>query len=254
VNGDEVWRLEGDRFADSFNPRRAIASDRGRIGYLKVLADGHADDPWKEQWANEQVVSDLATILGIPAIEAHAGEVEGEVGAITVFMEGHKLSELEQAGYRVATLLDVALNRDQLGLIVAFDVLILNIDRSAGNLFITTEEGRPRLRLLDHGHTLLLPRSEKGADPPPSDWDAWVTSGVLETPEMAQRLSSYLRQFVEKEEIVSGAERIAELSDQDLEKAVDRVPEEFIFCRRSAILGLLQNRRDRLANVIQEAL
>jgi hypothetical protein len=95
---DETWRIEGDRFADSFNPRRAIVSDRGRLGYLKVIAEGLPEDPWIEQWANEQIVSGLAHLLGIPCIEARAGYIEGEAGAITVFMEGRKVSELQQGG------------------------------------------------------------------------------------------------------------------------------------------------------------
>jgi hypothetical protein len=50
----EEWHFVGDQFGHSFNPRRAIVSDRGRAGYLKMLRKG-TDDLWLEQWANEEI-------------------------------------------------------------------------------------------------------------------------------------------------------------------------------------------------------
>jgi hypothetical protein len=253
VGTEEHWQLEGDRFADSFNPRWPIVSDQRRFGYLKVLGDDISEDPWLEQWANEEIVSKLAAHLGIPAIEAWAGEVEGEVGALTVFLEGRKLSELEQAGYKVATIIDSALNRDQLGLMGAFDVWILNTDRGPGNLFVTMEEARPRVRLLDHGHALLLPREQKNCAPAPENWDDFVESGQLETAEVTARVGAYLKQFVSPEELVAGARTIAQVGDDAIAEAVQGPAEEFFRCPRSAMNKLLIARRDALVGCIEEA-
>lgn len=243
----------GDRFADSFNPRRAIISDRGRLGYLKILSQ--PEDPWIEQWANEQIVSEVAGLLEIPCIEARAGYADGEAGAITVFMEGRKVSELEAGGFRAQPVLDAALNRDQFGLVVALDVWLLNIDRGSHNLFITTEEGRPRVRLIDHGHTLLLPRSEKRAEPAPDDWEAFVVSGVLEERAVTERtLNSYLRPHVTTEEIKAGARTIAQVGDAEIERIVEAVPDEFFRAPRRAISTLVMHRRDALAHCLEEAL
>jgi hypothetical protein len=251
---DEQWRIEGDRFSDSFNPRRAIMSDRGRLGYLKVLADHYDEDPWLEQWANEQIVSELASELGIPAVEAQAGIVDGEAGAITVFLEGRKLSELEMGGFRVAPLLEATLNRDQFGLIVGLDLWVLNTDRGSHNLYVTMEEGRPRIRLIDHGHTLLLPREEK-APSRPGDWESFVVSGFLEEPAMTRRaLGSYLRPFTTPEEIREAVRTITQVSDETIAAVVDGVPEEFLFCGRGAMTTLLINRRDRLEGCLEEGL
>ncbi|MGZ6580048.1 MAG: hypothetical protein ACXVFE_03555 [Gaiellaceae bacterium] len=250
---EEHWHLEGDRFADSFNPRRAIVSDQQRFGYLKVLGDNIAEDPWLEQWANEEIVSKLAARLEIPAIEAWAGEVEGEVGALTVFLEGRKLSDLEQAGYRVATIIESALNRDQLGLMAAFDIWILNADRGASNLFVTMEEARPRVRLLDHGHVLLLPRESKRCDPAPPDWEAFVESGELEAAEVTASVGGYIRQFVSPEELLAGARTIAQVGDDAIIEAVQGPPDEFFHCPRAAITKLLIARREALVGCIEEA-
>jgi hypothetical protein len=253
---EETWRIEGERFADSFNPRRAIISDRGRLGYLKVLSDGTSADPWTEQWANEQIFSELSESLGLPCIEARAGHVEGEAGAITVFMEGRKISELEQAGFQIAPVLEAALNRDQFGLVVALDLWLLNVDRGAHNLFITTEEGRPRVRLIDHGHTLLLPRTDKRAEPPPEDWEAFVLSGVLDDAEMTRRIieGSYLRPYVTPEEIKAGARTIAQVRDDHIDEIVDAVPDEFLHAPPQAISTLLKHRRSAIPRSLEEVL
>jgi hypothetical protein len=252
---EETWRIEGDRFADSFNPRHAIISDTGRIGYLKVLGGNYAEDPWVEQWANEQIISELARTLGLPAVEARAGSVEGQRGAIVTFANGRKLSELEAQGFRVAPLLDAALNRHQFGLIVAFDVWTLNVDRGAHNLFIPVEQGRPVLNLIDHGHTLLLPRESKHADPAPADWEEFVASGVLEDASMTQLvLSSYLRPYAAPEDIKGGVETITRVGDDVIEGVVDAVSDEFLCCPRPAMIRLLINRRDELARCLEEAL
>jgi hypothetical protein len=65
AHGDD-WRFDGDAFADSFNQRRAIVSAEGQYGYLKFLQEGTPEDPWLEQWANEEIVSRLADLLEIP--------------------------------------------------------------------------------------------------------------------------------------------------------------------------------------------
>ena len=71
-HGDE-WKFDGDAFADSFNQRRAITTADGRFGYLKYLQDGNDEDPWLEQWANEEIVSRLADLLEIPCSVVRAG-------------------------------------------------------------------------------------------------------------------------------------------------------------------------------------
>jgi hypothetical protein len=60
VHLGEEWYIEGERVSDSFNARRAIRSDNGRLGYLKVLNDATPEDPWQEQFANEEIASRLA--------------------------------------------------------------------------------------------------------------------------------------------------------------------------------------------------
>jgi hypothetical protein len=253
---DDDWHLEGDRFADSFNMRQAIASTEGRLGYLKLLQDTTPEDPWIEQWANEQIVSDLARLLDLPAVEAAAGAVEGTRGAITVFLEGRKLSELEFAGYRLEPLMAGALNRAQFGLMAAFDVWLLNVDRGTANLFVTVEGGRPRLRLIDHGHTLLLPREQKKAMPAPADWKEFVVSGVLEQEDLTkQTLGGFLRAHVASEEIKEGARTIAQVEDDAIARVIEAVPEEF-FCGPTpdAMASLLTNRRDKLSECLEGVL
>jgi hypothetical protein len=119
----EEWHFVGDQFGDSFNPRRAIMSDRGRAGYLKMLREG-TDDPWLEQWANEEIVSNLAHALGLASTEVRAGWVEGEAGAIAVFMEGRKISELQLYGYALEPVLQNLQNRADVGTMAALDFWI----------------------------------------------------------------------------------------------------------------------------------
>jgi hypothetical protein len=252
----ETWHFEGDRFADTFNARQAIASDEGRLGYFKVLKDDTPPDPWIEQWANEEIASRLARLLDIPAVEATAGSVDDESGAITVFLEGRKLSELEVSGRHIRPLVEGALNREQFGLIVAFDVWLLNVDRHTGNLFVTVENGRPRLRLIDHGHTLLLPRETTLASPAPDDWEEFVVSGALEDVQLTrQTLGSYLRQYVSPEEVKAGARTIAQVRDEAVADVVHAVPEVF-FCgpTPAAVTSLLTNRKNNLSELLEGAL
>jgi hypothetical protein len=247
---DERWQFVGDRFADSFNPRRAIMSDEGRVGYLKMLADTIEPDPWLEQWANEQLASVLAGEIGLPAVEAWAGEVESELGAITVFMEGRKLSELQMMGFQERPVIEGASNRDQLGLIVAFDVWMLNVDRGPANLFVAMEEGRPRIALIDHGHSLLLPRESKvsAAGDSPNSSEKWlecVVSDYPNRPDLAESIrAGYLSQYVSPQEIVAGARIIAAVSDETIDGAVEGVDERFFCCHAEAIGTLLKHRRD----------
>jgi hypothetical protein len=181
--------------------------------------------------------------------QVRAGNVEGERGGITVFVEGTKVSALTALGFKPEPMVTAAANRDQLGLMVAFDLWVLNVDRGAHNVFVIVEDGRPYVRLIDHGHTLLLPRTDKGADPAPADWEAFVDSDVLETAEMMQRLLSnnYLKQFVGNDDILAGAKVISEnVSTEVIDVAVEAVPEEFFFSDRSSIGRLLRKRKERL--------
>jgi hypothetical protein len=251
-----TWHFEGDRFADTFNARQAIRSDDDRIGYFKVLRAETPDDPWLEQWANEQIVSELARLLKLPAIETHAGFVEEEPGAITLFSHGHKLSEFEALRFHLPPLVEAALNRDQLGLVVAFDIWLLNVDRHTGNLFVTVEDGRTLLNLIDHGHTLLLPREQKKASPAPDDWEEFVVSGALEEPDVTnQTLGNYLRPFVKAEEIRAGARTIANLGDDEIASVVDVVPDGFL-CGPppAAMTRLLTHRKEKLSECLEGVL
>jgi hypothetical protein len=95
--------VEGDLFSDSFNPRLPVVSSHGRLGYFKVLQDGASSDPWDEQWANEEIFSGLAHALDIPCVDAKATMIGDQRGAVAVFREGHKLSELQQLASRPST-------------------------------------------------------------------------------------------------------------------------------------------------------
>jgi hypothetical protein len=247
------WRFDGDAFADSFNQRRAITNTEGQYGYLKFLQDGTEPEPWLEQWANEEIVSRLADLLDLQCTEVRAGAVEGVRGAINVFMEGNKVSSLNGLGFQAEQVVRAAVNSDQFGLIVSLDIWIMNTDRGAQNVYITLEGGRPRVRLIDHGHTLLLPRP---ITPDPEDWDAFVVSGHFEEKAFTERLlgSNYLRSFVTAEEIVAGAGNITSLGDDEIRSAVEGVDEQFFFATRDAIVTLLLNRRDRLAACLEGAL
>jgi hypothetical protein len=247
AHDEETWHFIGDRFSDSTNPRRAIMSDRGRVGYLKVLSENMEPDPWLEQWANEQIASMLARELGIPAVEARAGEVEGELGAIVVFMEGRKLNELHLARFEERPIMEGAANRDQLGLVVAFDVWILNVDRGPHNIFMAVEDGRPSVALIDHGHVLLLPREQKVGPEAPDDWLACVVSDHVNRDELNQSIrQGHLAQYASPQEIAAGARTIAGVSDEMIDSAVLGIDERFFCCHPEAIATLLKHRRDGL--------
>jgi hypothetical protein len=254
-HGDN-WRFDGDAFSDSFNQRRVITTSDGQYGYLKFLQDTTAEDPWLEQWANEEIVSRLADLLEIPCTEVRAGAVEGVRGAVTVFMEGNKVSALQTLGFAPEPVVRNAVNRQQFGLIVSLDVWTMNTDRGSHNVYITLEGGRPTLRLIDHGHVLLLPRSEKGAEPEPDDWDAFVRSDQFDDNAWTERLlnGNYLRAFVTAEEIIDGAGNITSLGDDQIREVVEAVDEQFFFATRDAVVTLLLKRRDRLAVCLEGVL
>jgi hypothetical protein len=254
---EEQWHFVGDRFSESMNPRRAIMSDRGRVGYLKVLDENsYPSDPWLEQWANEQIAGALADTLGLPVVEARAGEVEGELGAIVTFMDGHKLSELQMKGFEERPVVEGAANRDQLGLIVAFDVWLLNIDRGPANLFVSHEQGRPRIALIDHGLCLLLPRAHKVGDENERTEEEWlecVVSDQVNRPDLAQQIrGGHLAQYVSPQEIVAGSRTIAGVSDEAIDAAVQGVDERFFSCHAEAIARLVKHRRDGLEDTCGE--
>jgi hypothetical protein len=247
AHGDD-WRFDGDAFADSFNQRRAIVSTDGKqFGYLKYLRDETPEDPWLEQWANEEIFSRLSALLEIPCTECRAGAVEGVRGAVTVFMEGNKVSMLQTLGFAVDPVVAAAVNRNQFGTIVSLDVWTMNTDRGAHNAYVTMESGRPTLRLIDHGHTLLLPREEKGDDPDPERFA---------TKEWTQRLlaGNFFRPFVADEEIVASAGNITSLGDDEVRSAVEAVDEQFFLADRDAMATLLLQRRDSLRTCLEEAL
>jgi len=222
-------------------------SDRGRVGYLKVLPGQFEADPWIEQWANEQIVSTLACELGIPAVEARAGEVEGELGAIVVFMDGRKLSELHLLGFQEKPIVEGAENRDQLGLMIAFDVWILNVDRGPHNIFMAVGDGRPNIALIDHGHVLLLPRDQKGGQPAADDWLTHVVSDHVNREEQNQSIrQGHLSGYASLQEIAAGARTIADVSDATIDSAVSGIDERFFCCHPDAMATLLKHRRDRL--------
>jgi hypothetical protein len=249
----EEWRFEGELFSESFNPRRAIFSDQGRVGYLKVLAEGHDADPWLEQWANEQIVSELAASLGLPCVEARAGWVNGEPGAITLFLEGRKVQELSALRFAVEPIIASAANRAQVGLMVAFDFWVMNTDRGQHNVFITFEHGRPTIRLIDHGHTLLLPREQKGCSPPPNNWQDFVVSGAFDEQAFNQQVGrGFLWDLATREEILAGAQTVRGVPDTTIDSAVAGVDDEFICSDRVALSLLLKHRRDCLVECLGE--
>src|SRR5215211_531509 len=130
----------------------------------------------------------LPALLEVPCTECRAGVVEGVRGVISVFMEGNKVSMLEAMGFAAEPVVRAAVNRNQFGTFVSLDVWSMNIDRGAHNAYVTMDSGRPILRLIDHGHTLLLPRQEKGADPAPADWDTFVGTDRFKEKALTQRL------------------------------------------------------------------
>jgi hypothetical protein len=213
-------------------------------------------EPWLEQWANEEIFSRLAALLGIPCIDARAGVVQGIPGAITVFMEGNKVSALQMLGFAAEPVVGAATNRNQFGAIVSLDVWLMNSDRAPHNIFITTTQGRPNVRLIDHGHILLLPRQEKVAEPEPEDWDGFVRAAPFSGDEWTERLLSgnYLRQFVTAEEIVAGAANITSLGDDEIRASVEAVDDQFFFAAPDAIVTLLLQRRDSLAPCLEGVL
>lgn len=222
---------------------------------MKLLSDQNPVDPWSEQWANEEVAANLAEALGIPTVEARAAEIDGELGAVVVFMEGRKLSELHLTGFQERPIIEGAVNRNQLGLIVAFDFWIMNADRGAHNVFITFPDGRPRIAVIDHGHSLLLPRSDKVGDHGPENWLEYVVSGHLEREDLSQRLrQGHLVQYVTPQEVMAGARAIAGLTDDTIDSAVQGIDERFFCCHPEAIGTLLKHRRDRLEQCLGEVL
>jgi hypothetical protein len=166
------------------------------------------------------------------------------------------VSSLQELRFSPDPVIRAATNRHQFGLIVSMDVWIMNIDRGAHNVYITLDHGRPTLRLIDHGHVLLLPRNEKGAEPDPDDWEAFVQSGAFEDSGWTERLPSghYLRPFVSEEEIVAAAGKITSLGDGLIREAVEAVDEQFFFATREAVVTLLVRRRERLEACLEAVL
>jgi hypothetical protein len=127
----------------------------------------------------------------------------------------------------------------------------LNADRGPHNLFLTFEAGRPTLRLIDHGHVLLLPREGKNCSPPPEDWADFVVSGRLEEEALSRSLlTGYLAQLATAQEVLSGARTIQELPETAIDDALEPVDDEFFLCGKETIVTLLKHRRERLIDVL----
>lgn len=190
--------------------------------------------------ANELIAARIAGALGLPLPDFCVIEMAGSLYFGSAWMD-------KPTFYPATTedLFDKCENKDRVYDLVAFDVLVCNVDRHEGNLIVRRRKSsageRHLLMLNDHSHCMVLPGEGASA----------LSAKLNAPPSQFVRLDFVRRAITNRQALRSAVDRISHLTDTDILRIVQTTPGDLLPAHDQGIFNsFLSSRRSHLLDVI----
>jgi hypothetical protein len=214
--------------------------------------------------AIERVACVLASKIELPVCEDYLEEVNGELGVVSLKVPGNPWGALDDDTIDNVVFVD----RERWTLYMSFDVLMANVDRHPDNIFVEWDPPSRRevvrgeqcaLWLIDFGWSGLWPVYKFGSGLGPSnlheiDPAADLTDAFCNSLRNAMPVP-YRRRFALRgsDERKEALEIIRQISEDDIDAAVQEVPEAYMTTQAANLTSeFLKQRLARIDSLVDQ--